>query len=384
MFHRSTRMDARLTFDDCLLACAVDPAEASVIDAPCVDLRPVLDDAKAVIPSAAIAALTGATSMVVLWQAGMTKEPVRLTYVSGAVTVIQLVILGWAAAELWRSARLQEPNPALALAARLRDRLLMLALPMLILPLFLASYTINKTGIAFLVGFSWDQALANVDVALFGTDPWRITHALFGPIGTRILEFFYAIGWGVAFAFVAPMVALYGSVRFVGRFYLSLMLSWLIGGNLLAYLFASAGPILAQHSTPSLAARFAPLRQSIDQLLPADSLIRGTQDYLNASIHQPFVIMGGGISAMPSMHIATVVIYALAARGTRLFWPAVAMVGIMFVGSIHFGFHYSTDALVGGIVAWLSWRAAGSWFGRYRDAPGVLKPKTGRFASPFG
>ena len=114
-------------------------------------------------------------------------------------------------------------------------------------------------------------------------------------------------------------------------------------------------------------------------MLPADSLIRGTQDYLNASIHQPFVIMGGGISAMPSMHMATVVIYALAARGTRLFWPAVAMIGIISVGSIHFGFHYSTDVLVGGIVAWLSWRAAGCWFSRFRDSPGVLAPKTGRF-----
>ena len=72
MLQRSTRMDARLTFDDCLLTRAVDPIEVSVIDAPRVDLRPVLDDAKAVIPSAAIAAFTGVISMVILWQAGMT------------------------------------------------------------------------------------------------------------------------------------------------------------------------------------------------------------------------------------------------------------------------------------------------------------------------
>lgn len=384
MFQRSTRMDARLTFDDCLLARAVDPAEALVIDASGIDLRPVLDDAKAVIPSAVIAAFTGVTSMFVLWLAGMAKQPVRLAYVGAAVTVIQFVILAWAATELWRSARLQEPNPARALAERLRDRLLLLALPTMILPLFLASYTINKTGIAFLVGFSWDEVWANVDVAVFGVDPWRITHALIGPIGTRFLEFVYAIGWGLAFAFTAPMVALYGSVRFVGRFYMSLMLTWLVGGNLLAYLFASAGPVLAQHSSPSLAARFAPLRQTLDQLLPHDSLIRGTQDYLNASIHQPFVIMGGGISAMPSMHVATVVIYALAARGTRLFWPAVGFAGLILVGSVHLGFHYACDALGGGIVAWLSWWAAAWWFSRFRDSPGVLTPKLGRFSPPIG
>ena len=377
-------MDARLIFDEWTFARAADGAELRSGHGSLGDRRPVLDDAKAVIPSAAIAAFTGVSSMIILWQAGMAKEPVRLTYVGGAVTVIQFAILAWAATELWRSARLQEPNPARVLAARLRDRLLLLALPMLVLPLFLASYTINKTGIAFLVGFSWDEKLANIDAAVFGTDPWRITHAFIGPMGTRVLEFFYAIGWGVAFAFTAPMIALYGSVRLVGRFYLSLLLTWLIGGNLLAYTFASAGPFLAQHSTPSLAARFAPLRQSLDRLLPPDSLILGTQDYLSASIHQPFVISGGGVSAMPSMHIATVVIYALAARGTPWRSVAVAMIGIVFVGSIHFGFHYASDALVGGLVAWLAWLASGCWFSRYRDAPGILAPKTGRFALPIG
>lgn len=377
-------MDARLIFDERNFARAAAVAELRGGDGPPGDRRPVLDDAKAVIPSAAIAALTAVISMVILWKAGMTKEPVRVTYVGGAVTVIQFVILGWAATELWRSARSYEANPARALAARLRDRLLLLSLPMLVLPLFLASYTINKTGIAFLVGFGWDETLANIDAAVFGTDPWRLTHAVIGPVGTRVLEFFYAIGWGLAFAFTAPMIALYGSVRLIGRFYLALMLSWLVGGNLIAYLLASAGPVLAQHSTPSLATRFAPLRQSLDRLLPANSLIRGTQDYLNASIHQPFVISGGGVSAMPSMHIATVIIYMLAARGTPWRGVAVAMIGLVFVGSIHFGFHYASDALVGGLVAWLSWLVAGLWFRRFRDAPGIFDAKSGRLAPSIG
>lgn len=377
-------MDARLTFDDCAVRGVGEAKLARPPEPSPGDRRAVLDDAKAVLPAAAIAAATGVASMVVLWLTGLSRTPVRLAYIGGAVTVIQFVIVGWAALELWRSARLQVANPARALAARLRDRMLLLALPMLVLPLFLASYTINKTGIASLVGFGWDAALTSLDVAIFGTDPWRLTHAVIGPLGTRLLEFCYAIGWGMAFAFTAPMVALYGSVRLVGRFYLAMMLTWLIGGNLLAYLFASAGPVLAQHSTPSLAERFAPLRQALERLLPDDSLIRGTQDYLNASIGQPFVISGGGISAMPSMHVATVVIYALAARGTRWWWPALAMIGVTVVGSVHFGFHYSTDALLGAVVAWLAWRAAGRWFGRFQDAPGILDAKTGRFAPSIG
>lgn len=377
-------MDARLTFGAAAIR-AVGEAKAAPRNArPAQDRRPLLDDAKAVLPAAAIAAATGLASLYVLWLTGLSRAPVRLTYIGRAVTVIQLLIVAWAAIELWRSARLQEKHPGRAMAARLRDRMLLLALPTLVLPLFLASYTLNKTAIAFLVPFAWDGALADLDAALFGTDPWRLTHAAIGATGTRLLEFVYILGWGAVFAFTAPLIALYGSVRLVGRFYLAMMLTWGIGGNIVAYLMASAGPVLAQHSSAALGERFAPLRASLDGLLPADSLVRATQDYLNASVGQPMVVTGGGISAMPSMHVATVVIFALAARGTRWWWPALAMVALISLGSVHFGFHYSTDALLGGAIAWGAWRVAGCWFGQFRDAPGILDAKTGRSNPAIG
>src|SRR6185436_14567542 len=60
-------------------------------------------------------------------------------------------------------------------------------IPTLLAPLFLASFTVMKTLIGLRLGFAWDGFFADLDAAIFGVDPWRITHALFGWAGTIFL-----------------------------------------------------------------------------------------------------------------------------------------------------------------------------------------------------
>ena len=58
---------------------------------------------------------------------------------------------------------------------------------------------------------------------------------------------------------------------------------------------------------------------------------------------------------MPSMHVAAATIFVLAAKGrgwtlaALLFWFAT------YIGSVHFGYHYALDGLVGAIFAILCW-----------------------------
>jgi hypothetical protein len=73
-----------------------------------------------------------------------------------------------------------------------------------------------------------------------------------------------------------------------------------------------------------------------------------------------------GVSAMPSMHNAITVLYALslagASRPIRI--AAWAYVGIIFVGSIHLGWHYAVDGIAAGAMMWGIWAAAGTYLDR--------------------
>jgi hypothetical protein len=73
-----------------------------------------------------------------------------------------------------------------------------------------------------------------------------------------------------------------------------------------------------------------------------------------------------GISAMPSMHNAITVLYALtlarAARQIRI--AAWSFVGLIFIGSVHLGWHYAIDGIAAGLMMWGIWVAAGSFLER--------------------
>jgi hypothetical protein len=68
---------------------------------------------------------------------------------------------------------------------------------------------------------------------------------------------------------------------------------------------------------------------------------------------------GGGISAMPSMHIAVTAIYVFAAWGHRYWQQAtIAFAAIIWLGSVYFGYHYVTDGPVAFAIAGVCWIAS--------------------------
>ena len=293
------------------------------------------------------------------WQAaaGLQGVEALADYFEISPYAAMMVFLVWCGLPFFRPAEYRALSPSKAAAAMLRDRWPLLLFPFFLTPVFNCSYTIAKTSIPYLFGFHWEDAWAALDQRLFGEDPWRLTHALIGPSATKVLSFVYTIGWGALFVLMGPILNFYGNCETALRFHTARMIIWFFGGALAAALFSSAGPVFADFADPQLADKYAPLVHSLSRLLPPDDMILVSQSYLRDTFGNAKVFRAGGISAMPSMHVATAALYVCVAWRSRLKWSAIIFWATIWVSSVHFGYHYAVDGLAGSLVALLAWKA---------------------------
>jgi hypothetical protein len=296
--------------------------------------------------------------------AGVSSRGLFVPYILASITFTfyaLLLSMFWWVLKLSREAA---DRPLRLVKERILERAPYLLIPTVIFPLFLASFTATKTAIPFLVGYHWDPFWAEADRLIFGDDAWRIAHRWLGDGTTRPLEFFYYISWGLCLLFVAALVPLNASAKFTGRFFTAMMATWLVGGVGLAYLFSAAGPVFAHLVNPSGPDQFAALRSVMSSTLAPHGPIQTGQLLLPKALHSHIAVRGGGISAMPSMHLATVSIYVIASRRTRWFAPAALFWLTIFFCSAYFGFHYWVDGIVGAALAAFCWAAAERLFQR--------------------
>ena len=73
------------------------------------------------------------------------------------------------------------------------------------------------------------------------------------------------------------------------------------------------------------------------------------------------LMIGGGISAMPSVHNGLAALFAFAAFriNRKAGWAMAAYAALIWIGSIHLGWHYAIDGIVSIALAWGIWRGAG-------------------------
>lgn len=275
------------------------------------------------------------------------------------ITAVLITVFGWVAAMARRKAN----APLQVVVGKLRARAPLLLLPLIILPLFLVGFTAAKTAIPLLVGFSWDQFWSDADRWIFGDDVWRIAQTWLGTQWMPLYAWFYTVVWGGVFLFATALVAINGKAQRVGVFYTAMFLTWIVGGWLMALAFSAAGPIFAHLFDPGLGRQFSGVGQAIATNLPPDNSLVLTQDYLAATVNAHVALKGGGISAMPSMHLGAASIYIFAAKGTKWLGPAIFFWVAIFVLSGYFGYHYWVDGLVAAAVAWVCWRASELYFG---------------------
>lgn len=242
----------------------------------------------------------------------------------------------------------------------------------LLVGVFMFTFPSFKSQIPVLHPFSWDVALAQFDRTLhFGQAPWELIAAVtgYGDFTVKIDQFYY-LWFPVIFTSTAAVALIPGRNVWRHRYLLSFIMSGILIGSIMAVAYSSVGPIYfdringgASEFTPLIAELEAVNSQSaLRTLLIRDQL---WEAYINSTGQ---VI--SGISAMPSMHNAICVLMFLAARhaGAVLKWLAAAYALIIFVGSVHLGWHYAVDGYVSAIIVLGIWKFTG-WHTKRTEHP---------------
>jgi hypothetical protein len=289
---------------------------------------------------------------------GVDGSRVFIPYISTWMAVTLMLIPIWIFVQVALLAPTRADRPLQTVIRRLHEPLRLTPLPAIIFPIFLAGYTWAKCSIPFAVGYRWEHFWADADRMFLGRDAWALAHSVMPDSLATTWTFFYSVIWGFALVLSGALIATFASRRFTAIFYTALMLSWLIGGIGMAYLMSAAGPVFAHLSDPDLAARFLPLRAELARILGDNDLVVRSQRYLEEFGNTKIALKGGGISAMPSMHIATATTLIIAARGTKWLPLAILFLGMTFFGSIYLGYHYAMDAPVAALVAICCWLLA--------------------------
>lgn len=282
---------------------------------------------------------------------------------------VPILFLALVTVKFIRLAMVERPErPTLALAREMKDFLtdrarLLHGLPLVVsLSIVIECYTDLKFNIPALAPFSWDAALMEMDRVLhFGRHPWEWLQPLLGyaPV-TFVINLAYNLWFIVMWAFWVMLAFARHASALRTQFFISFILLWAVGGSALAALFSSAGPCY-----------YSALGLSPDPYLPLMEYLRGVHEMIPLwavdtqtllwSAHTGEQNIVGGISAMPSMHNASTLLFTLVAwqLDRRLGWTMIGYSVLIFLGSVHLGWHYAVDAYLGWAVAALAWWLAG-------------------------
>ena len=281
---------------------------------------------------------------------------------------VPAVLFGLATYLFIRMAAVEKPeSPLKALYANLKavlgnpDRMAAGIPAAIALVAFMYVFTMIKAAITVLVPFAWDMGFDRLDTLLhFGYRPWELLQPIFGywPV-TFLVNLNYNMWFVVMNVFWAYYAFIARPSAQRTRFFLSYMLIWMVGGGLMAVAFSSAGPCyftrLGFSPDP-----YAPLMAYLAEAnthLPIWAL--GTQDML-----WDLKLQGsgfGGVSAMPSMHNATALLFVLMCP-----WQSRLIRGLLighcafiFLGSVHLGWHYAVDGYAAFALALGLWALMG-------------------------
>jgi hypothetical protein len=233
----------------------------------------------------------------------------------------------------------------------------------------ISAFSVLKAQIPIAVPFYADRALADFDLWLFGQDAWRWSAKYFGFLIYPVSVIYGA--WLMTQFILFTVVVMSKPSQLKSQAIIAYGLMWLLLGIFLAYACSSVGPVFYDRLYGGQ--RFADL----EEMLRSTFAVTGAADYLWARHMAGDASVGGGISAMPSLHLAGTLWLALIIRRA---WPRLAFIGwaylaVIYLGSILLGWHYSTDGLVGLAGALLMWK----WAGRIIEWRS--SPELGRFVT---
>jgi membrane-associated phospholipid phosphatase len=308
---------------------------------------------------------------VVEWQSGV-KGMMQVTLYSNTMGLMGLCfhvsfLLGykiWWLAHTDRARPLSQQFRFAELIPYLRPRRLLGTLLILgLLPPCMSAFSSFKQAIVKIAPFKWDQTFMRWDYWLHGGHhPWRLLHSLIGwPLVTSVMSFLYATGWMFIMFGILFWQAWSNQCFLRMRFFLSFVLMWALLGSVLAILMSSAGPCYYNRIT-STEDPYKPLMNYLYEADKSRSIVTlEVQEILwncyESGRAEPFA----GISAMPSMHVAMAVLFALVGwQANRWLGVGLTFFAVMIqIGSVLLGWHYALDGYVGALLAVLIWHLVG-------------------------
>lgn len=218
------------------------------------------------------------------------------------------------------------------------------------------TYSYLKGVIPLLNTYSWDPLFAQLDRTLHGGhNVWEWLWPVLGsPYLTTAINAAYH-GWFMVI-YLAVCVACFDR-RDPSRsmvFLVAFTLCWSLGGNLLGTVLASVGPVYYQPF--GFGDTFAPqmeLLRASHQSSPVWAL-EWHQMLLDGHFNDGPV---RGISAMPSMHVATTVLVTIYGftYARWLGWMLTAFTVVILLGSVHLAWHYAVDGYASIMLAFVFW-----------------------------
>lgn len=216
-------------------------------------------------------------------------------------------------------------------------------------------------------GFPLDSLIAEMENRLlFGHDAWEVTHMLFGALlPTLILDTAYAVWLPIMFLFPAAVVIVIRNKNVRARLVGTWVVSWILIGSLGAWGLASAGPcyfneLIGPH------AGYVRMHEAL-MVLDQHAAVYGLniqalhfQEMLRQSQGGPLVF-ASGISAMPSMHVAMATLFVIGAfqHSRKIGWCFFGYAMLIWIASIHLGWHYASDGLLGAAMMAGLWVLSG-------------------------
>jgi len=232
-------------------------------------------------------------------------------------------------------------------------------------------FSATKRAIPVIHPFGWDQRLEGLGRGLHGgRHAWEWLQPIVGhPVVTVALDRFYHLGWSLLLIGTLAMVIAAPVSRIRQRYLTAWVVVSVIGGTLTALVFSSAGPPF-YHQVTGATDPYAGLLTYLDGVSRQTPLLSaGGRSVLWTAYQHHIDRFGYGISAMPSMHIATATL--LACLGFRISRPVGAVASIvailMQLASIALGWHYAVDGYAGAALAVLSWWLAGALMRFYQE-----------------